>query len=76
MKVKKSIPADVTHLRGNGRVPEALLGAVVTFSSSGKTYCENERLINVSNSQFSSIIKRFENKEPLEGGKSIWKPKK
>jgi hypothetical protein len=76
MKVKKSVLTDMKHLRGEGDVPETLLGAVVAFHLSGKPNREIEALTSVSNSQVSTIIKRFNNKKPLGGGKSTGQPKK
>jgi hypothetical protein len=76
MKVTKSVPQDMKHLRGEDRVPEMLLGAVVAFHLSGKSNREIEALIDVSSSQVSAIFKRFKDKKPLEGGKSTARPKK
>jgi hypothetical protein len=66
MKVTKSVPQDMKHLRGEGRIPELLLGAVVAFRLSGKSNREIEALTDVSSSQMSAIIKRYKDK-------SLWK---
>jgi hypothetical protein len=76
MKFKKSVLTDMKHLRSEENVPEALLGADVAFHLSGKSNREIEALTGVSNSQVSTIIKRFNNKEPLGGGKSTGRPEK
>jgi transposase len=64
------------HLRGEENVTEALLGAVVAFHLSGKSNREIEALTDVSNSQVSTIIRRFNNKKPLGGGRATGRPKK
>jgi hypothetical protein len=50
MKVTKSVPQDIKRLRGEGRIPEVLLGAVVAFHLSGKSNREIEALTDVSSS--------------------------
>jgi transposase len=76
VKVKKSVLTDMKHLRGEENVTEALLGAVVAFHLSGKPNREIEALTSVSNSQVSTIIKQFNNKKTIGGGKSTGRPKK
>jgi hypothetical protein len=58
IKVKKSVLTGMKHLRGEGNVPEALLGAVVAFHLSGKSNRDIEALTDVSNSQVSTIIRQ------------------
>jgi hypothetical protein len=68
MKNTETTSTNMKHLRGEGRVPEALLGAVIAFHLSGKSNREIEAQTGVFKSQVSEIVKRFINKEPLEGG--------
>jgi CTP synthase (UTP-ammonia lyase) len=66
MKVTKSVSQDMKYLRGEGRIPDVLLGAVVAFHLSGKSNRKIEALTDVSGSQVSATIKRFKTK-------SLWK---